>query len=279
MNLSQVQTIIHNMAGEKLVFATPEFKNPIINKERSSNNPGLDDSEALVAEFVDFNPDSFARLIRLSKKDGKTKWANAVCYDFKRGIQFYYDHNFVKEGLSHFFGKDPYAPYQAVISFSSCEESEDGRIASAVKYGAFYYDREGKLRTVKTEQITQGFFQHNVPSVHFRQREDGLWSVFPVGDLQEPMRYYFTNGRKPLEPSTAILVDGKEIEVFEMVYSLTESNGRIKVVQHSVTGHVQKTMEVPLTVDIPRWSYLLRQENGEWVKAFSEFPSYIEITR
>lgn len=93
------------------------------------------------------------------------------------------------------------------------------------------------------------------------------------------MRYYFANGRKPVEPSTAISANGQEIEAFEMVYSLTEDSNRMKVVQHSLTGHIQKTIEVPLTIDIPRWSYLLGQENGEWVKAFREFPSSIEITK
>lgn len=60
------------MAGERLVFATHEFSNATINRERSSRDPGLDVDELLIAEFVDFNPDSFAWL-RLSKSGDLTK--------------------------------------------------------------------------------------------------------------------------------------------------------------------------------------------------------------
>lgn len=267
------------MAGERLVFATPDFSNPTLNKEKSVSNEGLFEGPLVVGEIVDFNPDSFAWLRLCRTKDGQTSWANAICYDFARKIQFYYDFNFITEGLAHFFGEDPYRPYQAVISFSSCEETADGKIASAINYGAFYYDKGGKLRTIRGGQITHPTFQPNVTVVNFRQREDDLWSVYPVADIREPMLTYFAQGNKPVESSDTTQANGQEKVYFEMVYSLAEISGRMRVVQHSLTGHIQKTMEVPLRIDIPRWSYLLGQENCGWVKAFTEFPSSIVISR
>lgn len=266
------------MSKETTRFETAEFSDPKFDKERSYTTEGFNHG-VLVGEIVHFEENNFFAWLRLSKKaDGEISSANAICYDLTKGVQFFYEYSNTRDALPKYFGEDPYTPYKAVIHFGSARETEDGRISGDVKYGLFFYDSNGQLRTIKAEQITQSNFERNVGSVNFRQRQDGLWDVYPVVDLQEPLMQYGLKG-KVMEPAKAIPADGKEFEIFETVYSLVEENGRMKMVQRTVTNHKRKEVEVPLVLSIPRLVHLFGQSNGEWVQVFKEFPSTIEVTK
>ena len=264
------------MPGERLLFNTSRFREPKVDRENSYTMDGIREDELMVGDWVDFGGRSSGWLRLAKTKTGQTIWADAVVMDLEKGFQFYYDHNYCREAMSNAFGKDPYEPYQAAILISSAREVEDGRISGDVEYGDFYYDGTGKLRTIKAEQITQGTYEPDISFINLRQGGNGLWLVYPVRDIQEPTMRFDLDGQT-MEPTAEVVADGTEFEAFELVYSLLEHEGSMRLTQRTITGHKRKIVEVPSTIYLPRWSYLLGSTNGEWVKSLQEFPSYVEI--
>lgn len=266
------------MPKERISLTTSEFNNLPPNNKKVYSAKSFGKNEGLRGKMTVFD-DELYTCLRLLREKGKLNWANATAYDFKQRMQFFYDYNFIADGLSHHFGEDPDGgTYKAAISFSSCDVDEKRRIGSR-QYGVFHYDNEGKLRAIRSGQITHGQYEPDAPSVNFRQREDGLWSVLSFGGLGNLTLEYDKNGKKPMEPIKAVKADGHEEMFLEMRYSLLAVKEKMLFSQQSVTGHVQKAIVVPSEINIPEFVQLLDSPNGRWTEVFRKFPSHIELVR
>jgi hypothetical protein len=274
-----ISIIRTEMSKERILLTTSEFNDLPPNNKKILPFEKFGDNEGLGGKLTIFDDNSYA-ILRFSRKKEELNWANATAYDFKRGMQFFYDYNFISDGLSRHFGEDPYGgTYKAAISFSSCDVNEKGRIETLRQYGVFHYDKDGKLRAIRSGQITHGQYDSDAPSVNFRQREDGLWSVFPFGGQGDLTLEYWTKGKKPIEPAKAIKADGHEEMFLEMRYSLLSAKGKMLFFQESATGHLRKEIGVPLEINIPDFIQLLGSPNGRWTEVFRRFSSYIEIVK
>ncbi len=251
-------------------LSTSDFTNWAL--EREAPYEGLEENSVLLSEYAVTDNDFFS-VCTFSLKEKKTSWTNSVCYNFGKGILFFYDTNYFREGLPFFYGEDPFKPYQAAIKFGNVKRV-NGRISSDIDYGSFYYDASGRLRTVRTGQITYSQFQPLLPIVDFRQDGDS-WAVYAVGDFQKAMLEYF-DSHESIKPKEKVSL-GDEVEFFEMIYSVSEENNRLALVQRSMTGNVKKLITVPFEIEIDRWKELLAP--GEWPKSFAEYSSFIEISK
>jgi hypothetical protein len=259
-----------------MLLISSDFNSPPPNKKNFHTMEGSNENKVFFEGKVAFDNDSHVRL-RLSREEGKVNWANASVYNFKRGIQFYYDYNFIADGLSDHFGEAPYSgTYKAAIAFSSCKEIKGGRIKTINQHGTFHYDNEGKLKAIRSERIADEQSGEDAHPVCFKQGEYGLWSVLPFGGRDDLAREYYRNGGKLIRP---IKANGHKEMILEMRYSLLSINEIMLFAQQSATGHVQKTIGVPLKIDIPEFARLLGSPNGKWTEVFQKFPSYIEIVK
>ncbi|MDO8657780.1 MAG: hypothetical protein Q7K55_03505 [Candidatus Levybacteria bacterium] len=261
---------------ERFVFSTQDLE---MVKAQDQYVFDVSDRDTCASESVIFKGDCCGvATIFKDTKTGNLKSLDNVIHDIDRHVSVYYDHNywsapFNKPG----FEPDTNGPYKAVIVLNSVSRGEDGRLRGNVRYGTFWYDQAGELKVVNGGSITQNEYESpDAPTLKFRRMPSGNWQVFRLSGIQEPFLSYFSKG-KIIQPEDVEISNGQEIEFDEIISSLTDDGKRFKFHQRTLTGHRQKTIEVPSRIDIPQWAITLNTLNGGWTKALTEFPSRIEL--
>lgn len=262
--------------SERICYSTQDF---VLVKADNQETFGLD-GVTIFSEGVLFegNCNGVANIFRYTDT-GDVESLDHIIHDLDKGVTVYYDHNYWAPPFSHKLGfePDPNGPYKAVIHLSSVSRGKDDRLASDVSYGTFWYDQEGVLKAINGGSITQTEWDSaGVPTLKFRRMPSGNWQVFRLSGIQESFRSYALEG-KTAQPENVEIFDGKEIEFDEIISSLTDSAGRFRFHQRTLTNHRQKTIEVPSRIDIPRWVMVLNTLNGGWTRALSEFPTRVEL--
>lgn len=261
------------MAG-KIEFSTQELEIVEVNNFYFHE---VSDTDTCFAEDVLFQGDCFGiPTIFRNTKTLRLSSLNNVITNLDKGITLYYDHNYWPGPFDKLgFEPDTNGPYKAVISLHAVTRGDDGKLRSGTDYGTFWYDQEGILKAVDGGSITGSKWEtRDSASLKFRRMPDGNWQVFKINELRDPFLYFLEG--KVLEAEDIVVENGQEIEFDEMIYSLSDDD-RFRLHQRTITGHKQKTIEVPSRVDIPRWSTILNTLNGEWVKATKEFPTTIDL--
>lgn len=263
--------------AEKIIYSTQDFVLVSACDQNSFEFGG----DTIVSESALFRGDrnGVATICRYAETDA-LRSLNHIIHDLDKGVTVYYDHNYWAAPFEKMgFGPDPNDPYKAVIHFGSVSRGKDGRLASDVNYGTFWYDQAGQLKAIDGGSITQSEWDsQDAPTLKFRRLPSGNWQVFRLSGIQEPFLSYALEG-KIAQPEDVEISNGQEIEFDEIVASLTDDAKRFKFHQRTLTGHRQKTIEVPSSIDIPSWATILNTLNGEWTKALLEFPSRMELVK
>lgn len=259
---------------ERKVFSTNDL---VITKVTGQDRfPGLHDNEEFYHERVWFSENNWAD-VRMNLENGSLKWVDnrVICLD--NGIGFYYDHKYWAPPFGMGFQpRELNGSYPAVIDFTSVSEVPDGRISSKVTYGNFWYDPEGRVKAISCGHLTHSEFEFNVPFVNLYMLDQDNWLIYRMKDIFEATYTHLIEGKEKA-PEDQLLHNGQEIITDEIATSVTDDGEIVKLHQRTLLGHRQKTITVPSRIDLVRWADDLARIDGEWTKAFSDFPSRIEL--
>lgn len=173
--------------------------------------------------------------------------------------------------------RHPHLPYRAMIALGEAYLS-DGVLHYGADWGKFFYDRNGILRAVVAEQISKITFASGTPTANFVREEKGdSWLIFPRSEGTF-IGAYSPLADADLEPIDKKLLNGQEVEIAELVYSITdEERGATRFEQKTATGHRSKVVTVPTSIDLMRWYTLLSAPSEDCFEILKEFPIAITL--
>lgn len=256
--------------SEKLRFSTRDFVNvpsaPVRNfiQEKYFN---------LAIDRLQFSDLKFSELRTSRTEEGELRWADSFSADLNQNIVFYYDHNFWGNPLK--FKEDEYLPYKAVISFSAGSLYTDNeRIMFGTHYGSFHYDSSGLLRTIVGGSFTYTKFDMNVSEIILQRERGEDWRLYRLTDIPFEGAVLI---RGNIVQNNESIKNGQRLNLDETSSLVTEENGNTIFYQETITGHKQKTIEVPSFIDIEKWRTLFDVKDATWLNVLDVYPSTLHL--
>ncbi len=205
-----------------------------------------------------------------STKEGELKLGSIVFWG-DRGINSQHEYSSVRP-LDRSFIDDSYT-YKGLILFYSDSKSNN----NGAEYGSFHYDGSGLLRTIKGGYFTHDSFDTNAPSAAFQRTEEGLWKVYRFEQFGQPDITQFYKIGEKMQPQQDLMKNGKPYILDEIATTITESDGRLHFHQQTLTGHKQKDIDVPASIDVLTWKQLFHASDGSFINILKYYPSSIRL--